>query len=158
VTPTLARLILAVGLVALGWIGYQLANRLMLKRADRAQRGLENRRPNTPAVLYFTTPTCMPCKTTQRPALARLLELTGDQIQVIQVETLERPDLAESWGVLSVPTTFVIDSQGQARRVNHGAASAEKLLAQLEEVEGRQLQLKPGLFISEPKTHAPGMD
>jgi len=38
--------------------------------------------------------------------------------------------------VLSVPTTFIIDSQGRPRRVNHGVASAEKLLNQIEEVEG----------------------
>jgi thiol-disulfide isomerase/thioredoxin len=157
-TPILARLIIAAGLVVLGLAGYSFVNRNLLKRAGRAQRGLEKRRANTPAVLYFTTPYCMPCKTTQQPALARLLELTGDQIQLIKVDALEQPDLAESWGVLSVPTTFVIDSKGQARRVNHGIASAEKLLTQLEEVEGRALRIEPGSRLSEHKAAAPGMD
>ena len=92
------------------------------------------------AVLYFTTPYCVPCRTTQRPALARLMEHTAGAVQLLQVNAIEQSDLAESWGVLSVPTTFVNDSDGQARRVNHGAASAEKLLNQLEEVEGRPLR------------------
>ena len=145
-SPEIIRLLIAIGLIALGLGGYTLANRAMLRRANRKQLGLDGLRPNTPAVLYFTTPYCVPCKTTQRPALERLLRVTGDQIQLIQVDALEQPDLAESWGVLSVPTTFVIDSGEQARRVNHGVASAEKLLEQLEQVEGRSLVvlLSPG--------------
>jgi hypothetical protein len=45
--------------------------------------------------------------------------------------------VADYWGVLSVPTAVVIDSQGRPRRVNHGVTSAEKMLKQIEEVEGR---------------------
>jgi len=33
---------------------------------------------------------------------------------------------------MSVPTTFVIDVTGKPRYVNHGIATAEKLLQQLE--------------------------
>jgi len=59
-----------------------------------------------------------------------------DTIQVIEVDASVQPELANYWGVLSVPTTFIIDSRGRPRRVNHGVASAEKLLNQIEEVEG----------------------
>ncbi|HLE53485.1 MAG TPA: hypothetical protein VI755_15570, partial [Anaerolineales bacterium] len=42
---------------------------------------------------------------------------------------------ADYWGVLSVPTTFIIDRRGRPRRVNHGVASAEKLFKQIEDVD-----------------------
>ena len=137
--PTLLRLFLAAGIIAVGLGVYTLFNRLLLRRARGSQLGLEGYQPGRPAILYFTMPGCVPCKTTQRPALARLMEMTGAKVQLIEVDVIERPDLAESWGVLSVPTTFVIDSEGQPRRVNHGVALAEKLLEQLESAEGHAL-------------------
>ncbi len=51
---------------------------------------------------------------------------------MIEVDASARPEIAQEWGVLSVPTTFVIAANGQPRYVNHGVASAEKLIQQLE--------------------------
>jgi thioredoxin 1 len=156
--PELIRLLIAIGLIVFGVGGYFLVNRALLKRANRTQLGLDGLWLNTPAILYFTTPYCVPCRTTQRPALDRLLELTGERVQLIQVDAMEQPNLAESWGVLSVPTTFVIDSGGQARRVNHGVASTEKLLEQLEQVEGHTLQKKNAAELRQKCADAPGTD
>lgn len=136
----LMRLGLAAGLMAAGWGTYLALNRALLRRASRKKLGLEGFKPGKSTILYFTTPHCLPCKTVQRPALAKLAEMVGDGVEVIQVDALERPDLAEAWGVLSVPTTFLIDSSGEPRGVNHGTASAEKLLGQLERIEGKPLK------------------
>lgn len=73
----------------------------------------------------------------QRPALARLQERLGEAIQVVEIDAAAQPRLADYWGVLSAPTTFIIDSRGRPRRVNHGVAGAEKLEKQIEEVENR---------------------
>lgn len=136
----LIRLGIAAGLAAMGWGGYLMFNWALLYRASHKKLGLEGFKPGKPAILYFTTPHCQPCKTIQRPALARLAGLVGDAVTVIQVDAQERPDLAEAWGVLSVPTTFLIDSSGEPRGVNHGTASAEKLLGQLARIEGKPLE------------------
>lgn len=117
---------------------YWLVNRVIISRARGKRLGLETIQPGVPAILYFTTPTCIPCRTVQRPALARLVEQQGEALQVIEVDASQQPELANYWGVLSVPTTFIIDSKGRPRRVNHGTASAEKLGRQIEEVEQRQ--------------------
>lgn len=116
---------------------YWAVNWLIIARAQTKRLGLEGIRPGIPAILYFTTPTCVPCKTVQRPALARLQERMSDSIQVIEIDAAAQPDLANYWGVLSVPTTFIIDGRGRPRRVNHGVSSAEKLQEQIEEVEGK---------------------
>jgi thiol-disulfide isomerase/thioredoxin len=135
------RALWSAGIVLGGWAAYWLLNRVILLRLRNRARGLEGFTPGKPAVLYFTTPQCIPCKTQQRPALVKLTEQVGSQVQIIQVDATERPDLADYWGVLSVPTTFIIDSKGQPRGINHGVASAEKLLKQLEDANGGRFAL-----------------
>jgi thioredoxin-like negative regulator of GroEL len=60
--------------------------------------------------------------------------MLGEQVEVVEVDAGEQPDLASRWGVLSVPTTFIVDAHGAPRQVNHGAVSAEKLARQVEAV------------------------
>ena len=83
-------------------------------------------------MIYFTTPDCAPCKTIQRPAINRISSLLGEELEVVEIDATERPDLAKVWGVMSVPTTFVLDARGEARYVNNGVARAEKLLEQIQ--------------------------
>ena len=90
--------------------------------------------PGRPAILYFTTPDCVTCRVYQRPQLRRLEGMLGERVQVVEVDAQSRPELARRWGVLSVPTTFVLDSAGKPRHVNHGAVAAEKLAEQVDSV------------------------
>ena len=57
---------------------------------------------------------------------------------VIAVNALERPELADAWGVLGLPTTFIVDRGGQPRRVNHGVVRADHLKQQVELAAGTQ--------------------
>lgn len=129
----LIRLLWALAIVGAGLAAYALANRLLLARAQRRAetKPLPGLRRGTPAILYFTTPECVPCKTVQRPVLARLQARLGERLQVIEVDASRQPDLASAWGVLSVPTTFLIDARGRAVHVNHGVTREEQLLAQV---------------------------
>jgi|Deesub1362A_J573_1020465.scaffolds.fasta_scaffold08741_3 thiol-disulfide isomerase/thioredoxin len=121
-------------LVTIAWLLWWV-NRRSLARAERMAIALPGLKPGMPAVLYFSSPDCRPCAAAQSPALARLQDLTEGHIQVIEINALERRDMADAWGVLSLPTTFVIDSRGRPRGVNHGVVSAESLLRQFEAIE-----------------------
>lgn len=129
----IARIGIAVALVAAGFLAYGLGNRLWLATRARQTLGLGafGYQAGMPAILYFTSPGCVPCITIQRPALTRLLAAFGGRLQVLEVDATLHPRLADAWGVLTVPTTFIIDSQGRPRGVNHGAARADRLAAQL---------------------------
>ena len=127
----LERSLLTLLILSGGFGLYRLVNAFVLARVRGRKLGLESIVPGIPAVLYFTTPTCMPCKTVQRPALELVSDVLGEQVQVFEVDCTQRPDLADYWGVLSVPTTFIIDRRGQPRQVNHGVTRSDKLLAQL---------------------------
>lgn len=137
IDQTLTRIFLAVLIVAAGLVAYALANRLILRRARRNHpaHALPSYQPGTPAILYFTTPECAACKTVQRPALQRLSQKLGSGLRVIEIDAQQRPDLAGQWGVLSVPTTFILDPQGEPRHVNHGVTHAEKLAQQLASIQ-----------------------
>lgn len=137
--PILIRVLIALGVIAAGVGVYLLLNWRILRRAQENALGLESYKMGKPAVLYFTMVGCVPCKTTQRPALARLMEQTAGKVQLIEVDAVEQPKMAEHWGVLSVPTTFIIDQHGRPRQVNHGVTLTEKLLNQLEQVTGLSL-------------------
>ncbi len=125
------RLLLAFAIVAAMWTAYQALTRLVLLL--RARRGLriDAYHLGRPAILYFTAPGCSPCETIQRPALLQLKALYGDRLQLIEVDASQHPGLADSWGVLTVPTTFLVDRQARPRGVNHGVARAGRLMDQL---------------------------
>ena len=128
----LLRFGLAIVIIGLGAFTYWLINQRLLVRARNNVFTLFNTLPNKPVLVYFTTPDCAPCKTIQRPAINRVSTLLGEELEVIEIDATERPDLAKVWGVMTVPTTFVLDAGGEARYVNNGVARAEKLLEQIQ--------------------------
>lgn len=130
----LIRSALALGIL-LGGVGlYLLYNRITIRRSRGLAPELGSLRPGMPVLVYFTTPTCAPCKTIQRPAIEQVKKELGDRLEVIEIDASEQPDMASRWGVLSVPTTYLIDPLGQVRYVNHGVTRQEKLLQQVKAV------------------------
>jgi thioredoxin 1 len=125
------RLLTAIALVGLGLLAYAAYGQFAVRRAQNKRLGLESARPGVPAILYFTTPSCVPCRTAQGPAIDRLATALGDALQVIKIDAQARPEVADHWGVLSVPTTFVLDCSGKPRFFNAGVAPVDKLEKQL---------------------------
>ena len=131
-TSVLLRFGLAIVIIGLGAFTYWLINQRLLIRARNNLFTLFNALPNKPVLVYFTTPDCAPCKTIQRPAINQVSDVLGEKLEVVEIDATQRPDLATVWGVMSVPTTFVLDARGEARYVNNGVARAEKLLEQIQ--------------------------
>lgn len=139
------RTLLTLVLLAIGFVAYQVFTRYHVGRAAATASAdplLRDLRPGIPAIVYFTTPMCVPCQTQQMPALNRLqTELGEHNVQIVKIDASENPDAADRWGVFSAPTTFVLDSRRQVREVNHGVADAPKLKRQLETAEIAVLKL-----------------
>ncbi|MCL4275970.1 MAG: thioredoxin family protein [Anaerolineales bacterium] len=127
----LLRFGLALGIMVSGVVIYWYLNQRLLARAQGGVHALVGAQPDKPTIVYFTTPDCAPCKTIQRPALEKLTSLFGEGISVIEIDASQNPELAKTWGVMSVPTTFLLDQKGAAKYVNTGVARLEKLMEQV---------------------------
>lgn len=128
------RAIIALAIIAAAVIGWIIWNRLTLRRA-RATAPIDplltDTTPDLPVILYFTTPFCAPCRTQQQPALHALTRDWAGRVQVVQVDATADPAAADRWGVVSAPTTFVLDAARTPRFVNRGVAPRELLAQQI---------------------------
>lgn len=129
------RLLIVLVLAVVAVVIYQMYTRRQLatvvanRNIDPLLQGIN---PNIPAIVYFTTPNCIPCKVQQKPALDKLKTDLGENIQIVQVDATQEPDAADRWGVLSAPTTFILNAEGQPNAVNHGVADVHKLKRQVQ--------------------------
>ena len=78
-------------------------------------------------VVTFSTPSCAECRT----QAAILDPLVDGGVRVLPVDAAQRPDVARAFGVLTVPSTAVLEAGGALVAVNHGLADAARLREQL---------------------------
>lgn len=93
---------------------------------------LEQLSTDRPTILYFTADYCAACRFQQSPALEELASTLGESLQIIEIDVEKQASDAERWGIMSLPTTYILNSKGQATAVNYGFASAHQLMQQLE--------------------------
>jgi hypothetical protein len=131
----LLRLLAAVVIAGLGWGFWKLLGQVVLNRARTKATGTGGFPagfvPGHPGLLVFSSPDCRTCESAQKPAVRSLADRLGTAIQILDVDVTTQPELAERYGVLSLPTIFVLDRTGAPRKVNHGFVASGELQRQL---------------------------
>ncbi|GIV79507.1 MAG: hypothetical protein KatS3mg050_3901 [Litorilinea sp.] len=84
--------------------------------------------PGRPQILYFTTETCAQCRFQQSPILTQLAAMTA--IPVHAIDAVAQPELADYYGILTVPTTVFLDARLRPVAINHGLTSLQQLQEQ----------------------------
>lgn len=131
------RLLLLMLLAALASAGMAVWRWWLGRRTDSLGRGQVPdvlRRlalPSRPAVLYFTTADCAQCRLRQAPLLARAARGWGEAVHVAKLDAVAHETLAQHFGLLTVPSTVVLDCDSRVRAVNHGLADAARLESQV---------------------------
>src|SRR5262245_1001410 len=123
-------ILLALGLLACGMV---LAGRRYVEQ--RRRRVLEMEAPPiglaTPGdvvvrILAFSTAGGRQWRAMRGPALRRVVEARDVRVVVLEVDARSSSELAQRYGVLTLPTTVVLDSTGRARAINYGFANSAK--------------------------------
>lgn len=125
-------LLFAIALGGLLWVFYWGWLRLRVQRLAEVAlpEALQQLvQPGRPAILYFTTDSCVQCRLQQAPALERLAADTG--IPVHRVDAVTQSDLTAFYGVMTVPTTVVLDPQRRPKAINYGLTPLQKLQEQV---------------------------
>jgi hypothetical protein len=85
-------------------------------------------------ILSFSSENCTQCHQLQAPALRRVLEACGNSVTIKEVDAIADQQLVKNYHILTVPSTVVLDSAGNAHAVNYGFANTQRLLTQVNEV------------------------
>ena len=85
-------------------------------------------------ILAFSSADCSQCHTLQKPALHRLQEMRGEEIDVVEIDAPSSPGLARRYHILTLPSTVVLNAEGEAHAINYGFANVKKLREQVDTI------------------------
>jgi thioredoxin-like negative regulator of GroEL len=84
---------------------------------------------NAPAVLYFTAADCAQCRFQQSPLLEQFSEQM--RVAIYPIDAVAQQDVARFYGVMTVPSTVLVNAQLQPVAINHGLATPDRLARQI---------------------------
>ena len=84
-----------------------------------------------PALLYFTTETCAQCRFQQAPIMQQL-QVQFAALPVVTLDAVQRQEVARHFGIMTVPSTVLLDDRRVPVAINHGVAPLQKLAAQVQ--------------------------
>ena len=89
---------------------------------------------NRVRILFFSSADCSQCHTLQQPALRRLQALRGEEIDVVEIDAPSSPGLARRYHILTLPSTVVLNAEGEAVAINYGFVNVRKLREQVDAI------------------------
>lgn len=131
---TLLRVLITVGVTCVIIVAFLVFKNFVLTSNRGKALQFQKFKKGTPAIILFSSPTCVPCKMVQKPAIEKVKEKLGDKLQFLEIDATKDPKLAQEWGVVSVPTTYVIESDGRSKFVHFGIVTEKILIQQIQEI------------------------
>ena len=110
---------------------FSIRHRITRKNSQIQLPGKLNNSNALPTVLYFWTDNCVQCKTSQKPALNRLLDKNG-KFNLISVDALNEKELVSEFKIKTVPSTVIFAADGKSRFINNGFVNEQELSKQIE--------------------------
>ncbi len=98
-------------------------------------------------ILAFSSEDCYQCHQLQAPALQRVVAARGDSVTVVEVDATTEHEMVQTYHVMTVPSTVILDATGQAHAINYGFANTQRLLAQVDEIlDQRELSVAQSIL------------
>jgi len=111
---------------------YDQARRLLRVAKAGTPLALAQRLPLGPTVLYFTGEHCAQCRLQQSPILTQLVETFP--INLHTVDAVQEEEVASFYGIMTVPSTILLDRTHSPKAINHGLVSLQQLRQQVTEL------------------------
>jgi thiol-disulfide isomerase/thioredoxin len=111
---------------------YDQARRLLRVAKAGTPLVLAQRLPLGPTVLYFTGEHCAQCRLQQSPILTQLVETLP--INLHTVDAVQEEEVASFYGIMTVPSTILLDRTHSPKAINHGLVSLQQLRQQVTEL------------------------
>ena len=129
-------IVLVVLVVAVSLVVRTVARRRALAATGQALPDeLRGRLPDgVPGIVYFYGPHCASCR--QQAGIVDRLA-AEERVAVIRVDATSSTTLADVFGIMTVPSTVLVDERRTVRSVNLGLRSRDALLLQIEELGDR---------------------
>ncbi len=130
------RLFVTLGVAATLTGTFYLLKRWQRRKANASVNGLALEF-GKPAVVYFSSPACSVCRTSQKPILENMrTSISSDRVQWMTVDASEQINIVRQWGVTMLPTTCIVSESGKVTHVNNGLVTEQQLRQQLFGQEG----------------------
>lgn len=123
----LERLLILGVLVLVSTGAFAVFKQSHLRRINRKSAPLT---AGQPTLLYFRSDACGTCPTQSR-YLEQLLAGENGRFTLHSINVDTEPDKARQYGVMTLPTTMIIDAAGQVKEINYGLTPSHKLQKQL---------------------------
>ena len=108
-----------------------ILNRWQKQKANASVEGLDLEYGKQ-VLVYFYSPACSVCKSSQKLILDHVNQLIGTgKLKIISIDVSEEIEIARQWGVTTLPTTCIVNDHGEVTNVNNGLVTAKVLLQQL---------------------------
>ncbi|MCA9919084.1 MAG: thioredoxin family protein [Anaerolineales bacterium] len=124
------RLLITTLLIMLGTSAYATFKRRHVRVLGDMETAVSTDSPATSTILYFASDSCAACPSQAR-YLEQLLAERPDGLVIQKIDTEVEPETAVKYGVFTLPTTILIDQQGDVREINYGLTHTHKLNQQV---------------------------
>ena len=85
-----------------------------------------------PTIVYFSSPDCLVCKMQQEPVISQLSQKKSIILfHTKKINIKQKMDIARQWGIMTLPTTCIVNSHGTVKFINNGLVQADILNKQL---------------------------
>ncbi len=131
---------LAAGLTVIAYHGFAWWQRRRLILGSGGRSGSAWRPTSSatrPVILYFRSDSCGSCQA-QAHYLAQLAAEQAGRFTMRRIDTDLQPELAVQYGVMSLPTTLLLDRTGRVRHINFGLADTSRLGRQLDALDHQE--------------------
>lgn len=108
-----------------------LVKAVIAKAAASGARSLVREDDMRSKLVYFWTPSCVVCRSTQSRIVDEVARDFGDSTEIIKINAHDEPEQARAFGVMTVPTIVVLGPDDTVHTVNTGVVDRDTLAKQL---------------------------